>query len=131
MLGCTDPREAYRRSAIDARIHGGDAPALVEFCLDQAVESLGVALSANERHAPAVRSKALTRAMTAITALEMGVDDGAPLAKALYGFYRGARQIVLDSVISTDCERLAALRRDLTEVRAAFRRPEADALPAA
>ena len=59
--------------------------------------------------------------MTAITALEMGVDSTAPLADALFQFYRSARQTVLDSVITTDGARIAELRTDLSEVLTAFR----------
>ena len=121
MLATTDPREAYRRSAFDARVQSGDAGALVTLCLEQAIDHLGVALSANERQLPTLRSKSLTKAMTAITALEMGVDSTAPLADALFQFYRSARQTVLDSVIMTDSARIAELRTDLSEVLTAFR----------
>ena len=78
MLTLTDPHEAYRRSSLDARVQGGDSAALVQLCLEQAVTALGSALYAQEKGDVALRSKALTRALTAITALEMGVDRDAP-----------------------------------------------------
>ena len=58
MLASTDPHEAYRRSAFDARVQSGDTAALVLLCLEQAIAGLGGALLANERGRIAARSKA-------------------------------------------------------------------------
>ena len=121
MLATTDPREAYRRSTFDARVQSGNAGALVTLCLEQAIDHLGIAMAANERQLPTLRSRSLTKAVTAITALEMGVDSAAPLADALFQFYRSARQTILDSVIKTDNTQIATLRTDLSEVLTAFR----------
>ena len=50
MLAFTDPREAYRRSEIDARVEGGADPAdLVRLCYEQAISGLGLAIIAHER----------------------------------------------------------------------------------
>jgi flagellar protein FliS len=124
MLAPTNPREAYRRSAFDARVHGGDTAALVQLCLEQAIAGLGGALLAHERNEPGLRSQGLTRALTAITALDMGVDRDAPLAEALLQVYGAARQAVLDSVIDFQAERLQAVRGDFVEIDAALRKTE-------
>lgn len=120
MLALTDPTEAYRRSQLDARVHGGDAGELVRLCLEQVVAGLGSAILAQERHEPAQRSKALTRALTALTALEMGVDRAAPLAPALLQLYGAARGELLDCVTRFDPVRLEAVRRDFIEISAAM-----------
>jgi flagellin-specific chaperone FliS len=121
MLAVTDPREAYRRSEIDARVEGGSDPAdLVRLCLEQALAGLGLAIIAHERHDPAARSRALTRALSAVTALDMGVDRSAPLAGALLQIYGAARKAILDSVISFDAEQLGAVRQDFVDIARAL-----------
>ena len=121
MLALTYPHEAYRRSSIDARVQGGDSAALVQLCLEQAIAGLGSALFAQERGDASLRSKALTRTLTAITALEMGVDRKAPLAQALLQIYGAARQAVLASVTDFKGELLASVRSDFVEIEAALR----------
>jgi flagellar protein FliS len=123
MLALNNPHEAYRRSAFDARVQGGDSAALVQLCLEQAIAGLGSAQFAQERGDPSLRSKALTRALTAITALEMGVDREAPLAQALLQVYGAARQAVLASVLDFNPELLASVRNDFLEIAAALRNP--------
>ena len=120
MLALTDPNEAYRRSEIDARIRGSNAADLVTFCLDQAIAGLGHAVLAHRQGNATIRSKALTRALTAITALEMGVDRQSPLADALLQLYGAARKAMLDCVTRFDTEGLETVRNDLVEIRAAF-----------
>jgi flagellar protein FliS len=120
MLAPTDPREAYRRSAFDARVHGGDTAALVQLCLEQAIAGLGGALLAHERNEPGRRCQGLTRALTAITALDMGVDRNAPLAQALLQVYGFARREVLGSVTDFRPEGLRAVRADFVEIEAAL-----------
>jgi flagellin-specific chaperone FliS len=123
MLAVTDPREAYRRSEIDARVEGGSDPGdLVRLCLEQAVAGLGLAIIAHERQDPSARSRALTRALSAVTALDMGVDRSAPLAEALLQIYGAARKAVLDSVITFDAERLRAVRQDFVDIAGALGR---------
>lgn len=120
MLVLTDPREAYRRCAFDARVQGADAPALVGLCLEQAIASLGGALLAQERNEPVRRNHALSRALIALTALDMGVDRAAPLADALLHIYGAARQAVLDSVIVFRPPALATVRQDLIDIDSAL-----------
>ena len=121
MLATTDPHEAYRRSAFDARVQSGDTAALVLLCLEQAIAGMGGALLAHERNDPAARSRALTRALTAITALEMGVDRTAPLASSLLQLYGAARRAVLESVVGFQPELLTPVKADLLEIEAALR----------
>lgn len=117
MLAFTDPREAYRRSEIDARVEGGADPAdLVRLCYEQAISGLGLAIIAHERKDPTARSKALTRALSALTALDMGVDRSAPLADALLQLYGAARKAILDSVVSFDGEMLGQVRQDFIDI---------------
>ena len=120
MLVLTDPREAYQRCAFDARVKGADASALVGLCLEQAIAALGGALLAQERNEPVRRNRALSRALTALTALDMGVDRAAPLADALLQLYGTGRQAVLDSVIAFRPQALAAARQDLIDIDAAL-----------
>jgi flagellar protein FliS len=121
MLALTDPREAYRRSEFDARVQGGADPAnLVNLCMEQVISGLGLAIIANHRKDPASRSKALTGALSAITALDMGVDRSAPLAQALLQLYGAARQAVLDSVLAFDADLLAQVRQDFVDIARAL-----------
>ena len=121
MLATNDPHEAYRRSAFDARVQGGDTAALVQLCLEHAIAGIGSALLAHDRNDPGLRSRALTRALTAVTALEMGVDRTAPLADALLHIYGAARSIVLDSVTGFDAARLGTVKQDLADIAEALR----------
>jgi len=120
MLALTDPNEAYRRSEVDARVAGGSSADLVRFCISQVIEGLGGAISAHGVNAPTHRSKALTRALTALTALEMGVDRTAPLADALLQIYGSARRALLDCVTRFDPERLAEVRQDFRDIQLAL-----------
>src|SRR5690606_37712083 len=95
--------------------------ALVHLCLEQAIAGLGEALLANERYDRGTRSKGLTRALTAITALEMGIDRSVTLAEALLQIYESARKAILDSVVNFDPGTLASIRDDLQEIAAVLR----------
>jgi len=125
MLAPTDPHEAYRRSAFDARVQSGDTAALVLLCLEQAIAGLNGALLAHGRGDPAGRSKALTRALTAVTALEMGVDRSAPLANSLLLLYGAARRAVLESVVKFDPAVVTPAKQDLLDIEAALRGAQA------
>lgn len=120
MRATSDPTEAYRRSQVDARVQGGDTAELVRLCLEQVIAGLGSAVLAHGRGESTMRSKALTRALTALTALEMGVDRNAVLADALLQLYGAARQTLLDSVTGFDPAALETVRRDFIEIAAAM-----------
>jgi flagellin-specific chaperone FliS len=120
MLALRDPNEAYRRSQFDARIAGASAADLVRVCVAEVVDSLALAILAHRQRNYQLRSHALTRAVTALTALEMGIDRQAPLAAALLQFYGSARIRVLDCAIRFDTPALEEVRSDFTDLRAAF-----------
>ena len=120
MLALTDPHEAYRVSEFDARLDAARPADLVLFCLGQVIQGLGSAVSAHDRGHLAARSKFLTRALTGLTALEMGVDREAPLADALLQIYSSARRSLLDCVLDFDPVRLETIRADFRDILAAL-----------
>ncbi|MDT0506832.1 flagellar protein FliS [Novosphingobium sp. MMS21-SN21R] len=115
-----DPTEAYRRVDFDARVRGADSRQLVDLCLEQVIGSLGRALHAQGRKDNSAKSAALTRAVSALTALQMGVDMANPTAPALMQMYQSARGAVLDCVTRFDAGKLATIRQDFTEIREAM-----------
>lgn len=116
MLLLRSPQEAYRKVDFDARIAGADPRTLVALCFEQFDAALGSALWADSQGDNAARSRALTRALAALTALQMGVDPAAPLAPALSQVYRAARTALLDSVPRFDAAAIAGVRRDFGEI---------------
>lgn len=121
-----DPTEAYRRIDFDARVSGADSRQLVDLCLEQVIGSVGRALHAQERSDNAAKSAALTRAVCALTALQMGVDMANPTAGALVQLYQSARSAILDCVTRFDQTTLSAIRQDFIEIREAMLRSIAD-----
>lgn len=121
MLALTSPRKAYRRTEVDARIATAGPGELVLVCLEQCDVALGSAIAGAWRDDNGIKSDGLARALSALTALELGVDSTQALAPALLQFYRAARRVVLDCVVTPDIARLQALRTDLTEIAAALR----------
>lgn len=115
-----NPGQAYRRVEFDARVAGASPRELVLVCYDQLGEALGRAVSADQRGDNQGKSTALTRAMTAIAALQLGIDQGAPLSAALGQFYAGARQTLLGAVLNFDAGALMRLRGDVAEIRHAL-----------
>lgn len=120
MLAFTNPRDAYRRSEVDARIRGTSTAQLVTLCCEQVTAGLGLAVAAHRRDDPAGRSRGLTQALSALTALELGVDRERPMAEHLVGFYAHARQVVLDGVPNFDPVAAERLRSDFAELSVAF-----------
>jgi flagellin-specific chaperone FliS len=117
-----DPSEAYRRVDFDARVRGADSRQLVDLCLEQVIGSVGRAVHAHERQDNAAKSAALTRAIAALTALQMGVDMANPTAGALVQLYQSARNAILDCVVRFDTQTLLTIRQDFTEIREAMLR---------
>ncbi len=120
MLRKRDPYDAYQRVEFDARVRGANAAELVHVCYDQFVNALGAALVADQRRDALLRSRSLTRALTAVMALQLGVDHEHDMAGALGEFYGAARKSVLASSLSFDRARLEEIRKDFTEVRDGF-----------
>lgn len=117
-----DPSEAYRRVDFDARVSGADSRQLVDLCLEQVIGSVSRALHANERQDNSAKSAALTRAVAALTALQMGIDMANPTAQALVQMYQSARNAILDCVTRFNAAKLAEIRQDFTEIREAMLR---------
>jgi len=120
MLMRRDPSEAYRRVDFDARVNGATSRQLVDLCLEQVAGSVGRAIHAGGRGDNGAKSAALTRAMAALTALQMGVDPDAQTGQALLQLYASARSTILDSVLAFNPGSLAQIRQDFIEIRVAL-----------
>jgi flagellin-specific chaperone FliS len=120
------PRAAYRRVAVDARIHGASQADLVALCFEQIVGELGGAIHAHATGDTARRSEGLTRAHAALTALEMGLDRSQPVAGAMLQLYGAARERILRSVTDFDPVALKTLRDDFREIGTALARAGED-----
>lgn len=115
-----NPQEAYRRVDFDARVAGADSRQLVALCYEQLNTALGTALFAAQTGDNRLKSQSLTRALSAITALQLGISSSAGVGGALRQFYDSARKAVLDSVLDFDADTIAEIRRDCSEVAAAM-----------
>lgn len=120
MLALRNPGEAYRRIDFDARVEGADPQALVVLCYETLIAALGSAIFAHERRDNAAKSNALTRAISAITALQLGVRGEAGVAAALHQFLEAGRRTLLDNALSFDSRRIAALRQDFQDIAGAL-----------
>ncbi len=121
MYNPRNPAEAYRKVDFDARIAGADPSQLVLVCYEQLGTALGSAVHAAAAGDNARKSAALTRALTALTALQLGLDHGHPISAALATLFESARHTVLDSVIRFNTAALERLKNDVTEIAAALR----------
>lgn len=120
MLALRNPSEAYRRIDFDARVEGADPRTLVMLCYESLVSSLGTALFAHERGDNRAKSAALTRAVSALTALLLGVEGQDGISAHLRQFYEAARRRVLDNVIAFAPDQIAQVRADAREIAAAL-----------
>lgn len=120
MLLRRDPGETYRRVDFDARVKGASSLQLVALCLEQAAGSLGRAIYAQEHGDNSAKSAALTRAVAAITALELGVDSANPVGGPLLQLYQAARRTILDNALRFDARQLETIRTDLLDIREAM-----------
>lgn len=121
MHALRNPALAYRRVDFDARVAGADPRELVLVCYDQLCSALALALHANTRSDNQAKSEALTRALAAIAALQLGIDPAAQMAAVLGQLYAGARRTLLDSVINFDPGAVARLSQDMAEIAQALR----------
>ncbi|HMT46976.1 MAG TPA: flagellar protein FliS [Novosphingobium sp.] len=115
-----NPQEAYRRVDFDARVAGADSRQLVALCYEQLTTALGTALFAAQTGDNLLKSQSLTRALSAITALQLGISSATGVGGALRQFYDSARKAVLDSVLDFDAATIGAIRRDCSEIAAAM-----------
>jgi len=82
--------------------------------------ALGTALFAAQTGDNLLKSQSLTRALSAITALQLGISSATGVGGALRQFYDSARKAVLDSVLDFDAATIGAIRRDCSEIAAAM-----------
>jgi flagellar protein FliS len=120
MLAQRNPHEAYRRVDFDARISAATPAQLVSLCYEQLISALGSALAAHERSDNLLKSQSMTRAMSALTALHLGVSGDAGIALALRQLYEGSRRRVLDNVLAFDPKAVASIRQDFIEISRAM-----------
>lgn len=121
MHALRSPHDAYRRVEFDALVTGANPAELVLVCYQQLGAALTRAQGAAASGDNLLKSQSLTRALAALTALQLGIDQHQPLAPALEHFYASARRTVLDSVLKFDGTALAAVHRDMNEVATALR----------
>lgn len=122
MLARTDPYDAYQRVEFDARVKGATPAELVQICYDQLILALSTAMLAEERQDVGLKSRSLTRAVTALMALELGIDREHELAGVLSEFYGAARKTILGCSIEFDRAGLSEIRDDFIELRGAFQK---------
>jgi len=89
-------------------------------CYEQLIAALGRALIAEARGDNRLKSEALTRAVSALNALQMGVSGEGEMADALHQIYTSARRSVLDCVLAFDAETITRIRQDFIEIAAAL-----------
>jgi len=121
MLMPTSPQEAYRRVDFDARVSGAGPAELVHLCYEHLISALGTAVHADRNGDNCLKSRSMTRALTAITALQMGVAGGDGMALALSQLYEGARRTILDNALEFDGEAILTLRNDFSEIGQALK----------
>ena len=120
MLALRNPQEVYRRVDFDARIAGASPSQLVALCFEQAEVALASAVFAHESGSNHAKSEAITKALAAITALQLGVNGEAGVAGALHQFYAAMRRTLLDSALDFDIVTIAGVRSDLAEIASAL-----------
>lgn len=116
MLLQQSPHEAYRRVDFDARVNGAKPAELVHVCYEHLVGALGTAIHAHRHGDNGLKSRSMTRALTAITALQMGISSDQGVASALHQFYAAARRTILDSAIAFNAGQIEEMRKDFTEI---------------
>lgn len=121
MLAAYDPGIAYRRSSFEARLLAATPQDMVIMCLDDFLANLVRFEQADLRDDREARSTALTRCITSLTALEMGVDRTAPLGQPLLEFYAAGKSALLGMVVSIEVGPLRAIKADFEDIRRSFR----------
>lgn len=116
MMMPTSPQEAYRRVDFDARVNGAGPAELVHLCYEHLISALGTAVHADRNGDNGLKSRSMTRALTAITALQMGLAGGEGVVAALAHLYEGARRTILDSALNFDADAIEVLRADFVEI---------------
>lgn len=121
MLASRDPGLAYRRSSFEARLLAATPQDMVIMCLDDFLANLVRFEQADLRDDREARSAALTRCITSLTALEMGVDRASPLGETLLQFYAAAKSALLGMIVSIEVSRLRTIKADFEDICGSFR----------
>ena len=116
LLARNTPQDAYRRVELDARIGGSDPRQLVTLCYERLISALGSALHAARSGDNSAKSAALTRALSALAALQIGVSNDHQVAWALNHLYEATRQTLLDNVLKFDAAAVETIRADYVDI---------------
>jgi flagellar protein FliS len=116
MLARHTPQEAYRRVEMDARVTGSDPWQLVSLCYEQLIGALGSALHAAAHGDNRGKSAGMTRAISSLTALQLGVSGETGVAAALRHFYESTRRTLLDNVLDFNPQAVSAMRQDFIDI---------------
>lgn len=116
------PADTYRRIEFDARVSGANQKQLVTLLVEELLAALQSALFAHDHGMNQRKSAAMTRALTVLTTLELGVasDAAGGIGQTLLQFYRGGKRSILDSVVSFDTHGITRLHGDFEDVRRSF-----------
>ncbi|MBV1918127.1 MAG: flagellar protein FliS [Sphingomonadaceae bacterium] len=120
MLTSNSPSEAYRRVDFDARVEGSDPGKLVTLCYEQLTSALGTALYAHDRGDNQLKSQSMTRALSAITLLQLGVNGDESVTSALNHLFKAARKSILDCALKFDAKVIGSIRKDFAEISRAM-----------
>ncbi|MCB2049738.1 MAG: flagellar protein FliS [Novosphingobium sp.] len=121
MAPARNAADTYRTVDFDARVIGASPADLTDLCYEQLIAALGSAIHAHRHADPASRSNALSRAVSCLLALEMGIAGQDGIAATLRDLYGRARASVLASVLEWDEPTLLRIRDDFAEIRQALR----------
>ena len=116
LLARHTPQDAYRRVEIDARVGGSDPRQLVALCYEQLIGALGSALHAAQTGDNRGKSQSITKALSALTALQIGVAGDEQVAWALRHLYEATRKALLDNVLVFDEVTIATIRGDYIDI---------------
>ena len=116
MLALQNPSDAYRKVDLDARVGASEPRQLVALCYERLDEALSSALYAHGTGDLAARSRAVTGALSAVTALLLGIDGESGVAAALRQFYGAARQGLLDNALAFDDQAIIRMRQDFADI---------------
>jgi flagellar protein FliS len=116
------PAEVYNRIEFDARVSGAGKEELVLVLIEQLLIALQSAIFAHENRLNERKSAAMTRAIAALTALELGVVSSSEndMGASLLTFYRETKKAILDSVVKFDADAFASIYADFSEIRQAL-----------
>ena len=120
MLHRPKPAEAYRRVELDACVAGGNPAQMTRLCIAEAIGALNRSLYFESRGNDESCRNCLLKAISAMQALQLGVDREQPLGDVLLTFYGNACQGVSRNLRNFDAEAIAAIRGDLLDIDQAF-----------